>query len=76
MLLAASVAFCLSVSSYGRYVGTSLERLGLPPLSDEERADLARDEAAGMAQWRRVVAYYVLRQLFAPLYEVRTWGGS
>ena len=53
------------------YVHASLARLGIAPLDESERAELDAEAATCIAQWKRVVVYYVLRLLLAPLYEAR-----
>ena len=54
---------------FAEYVEDCLCRLRLPPLSATESARVATTFEKPLAQWRRVVAYYVLRLLLAPLWE-------
>jgi hypothetical protein len=55
--------------SFERYVAEAYRRLGLPPLLTEEWAALEPKVQPMLRQWRRVVIFYVLRILLAPLWE-------
>ena len=57
---------------FGRYADIAFAANGLPPPGGDTadgRAATEGEVAPLLSQWRRVVAYYVLRQLVAPLWE-------
>jgi len=55
--------------TFGAYVTACFHKLGLPPQSEEEEAATLAQCEPLLPQWRRVVVYYVLRLLLAPLWE-------
>ena len=59
---AASLPFC-------EYVRQCLRQAGVAPLSEAEEAEVGSELAPLLGQWRRVVVFFALRALLAPLWE-------
>ena len=58
-----------STMPFDEYVRASVTKCGLPEMAEDEwRADLAECEPL-LGQWNRVVTFFVLRLLLAPLWE-------
>ncbi len=55
--------------SFEEYVAAAFAKLKLDPVPDAELRRLADEAGPMLAQWRRVVVFYVLRLLIAPLWE-------
>ena len=51
------------------YITQSYARCGLEPIAEEDWPSFLAEIEPLDAQWRRVVTFYVLRQLLAPLWE-------